>query len=30
MNNMLSEEYRDFMKLFADEISEEALLAHQS
>ena len=27
---MLSEEYRDFMKLFADKTLEEALLAHQS
>ena len=29
-NSTLSEEYRDFMKLFADETSEEALSAHQS
>ena len=29
-NNTLSEEYRDFVKLFVDETSEETLLAHQS
>ena len=29
-NSTLSEEYRDFMKLFADKTSEETLLAHQS
>ena len=30
MNSTLSEEYRDFVKLFADETSEETLSAHQS
>ena len=30
MNNMLSEEYRDFIKLFVNETSEETLSAHQS
>ena len=30
MNSTLLEEYRDFMKLFVNETSEETLLAHQS
>ena len=30
INSTLSEEYRDFIKLFVDEASEETLLAHQS
>ena len=29
-NSMLLEEYRDFMKLFVNEASEETLSAHQS
>ena len=29
MNSIISEEYRDFEELFADEASEKALLAHQ-
>ena len=29
-NSTISDEYRDFIKLFADEALEEALLAHQS
>ena len=30
MNNTVSEKYRDFAELFADETSEETLSAHQS
>ena len=29
-NNILSDKYRDFMKLFVNETSEKTLLAHQS